>query len=97
MYSIQQSVEVTPDKLSSFQMLVLNGILEGVGEKPYSIGAAPTTLAFACLRCGTTAHAPDQRSRDLHVENFDMTCCGLTVVFHTRQTSSRRLDHVSLN
>ena len=82
-YTLNELVEVTPSMLTPFQVLVLNEALAYHHLPRYTVENVPDNVTYVCLKCGTVGVTDDNRSRDIHVENFDMTCCGLTVVFHS--------------
>lgn len=83
-YLITDRTEVSRGQLTPVQILRLNKALAHHGlpvSSPHS--PAPETLAKVCLKCASIALAPDVETRDFTVANFDMTCCGLTVVFRS--------------
>jgi hypothetical protein len=40
-------------------------------------------LAYVCLRCQSIGECGTPEARDAFVDNYDVQCCGVTVVFHS--------------
>lgn len=71
--------------LTDTQLARLDDVLESHGYPKSTPFSVPERLAKVCLECGSIAEAVDQETRDFCVENFDMRCCGDTVIFHSSQ------------
>lgn len=70
--------------LTAKQIELLDEHLVNAGfpaSSPYNNG--PDTLVSVCLNCGSTVETTDKTSRDMYSEHFDMSCCGLTVIFNS--------------
>lgn len=85
MHKINDAVAISGSDLQGLQGLALDRVL--AEHAPVN----PATLTFACLRCGSIGETSDQTSRDMIVEFFDPTCCGLTVLFHTNPITLRNV------
>lgn len=82
---------VTSNNLTDDQQMEVSKVLVHHG------GVDKNTLAYVCLGCWTVGQCQDANHRDTFVEHFDVSCCGVTVVFHTSHTAdenSHRLGRV---
>lgn len=85
MHRLSVPHSVTRGELAADQIVLLDEALAHHGLPKTSPHQIPERLAYACLMCGSIGEAPTQESRDALVDNFDFTCCGLTVIFHSNQ------------
>lgn len=82
-HTIQDMVQITPSALTPWQVMVLNAVLHHHGLEHWTPEHVPSLVSSACLRCHSVTVNADDQNRDIVVENFDLQCCGMTVVFHT--------------
>lgn len=75
--------EVARGDLTPDQIELLDAWLDGHQLPPSSPHSTPETLAWVCLNCGSIGEAKTRQDRDAIIDNFDVKCCGLTVVFHS--------------
>lgn len=71
--------------LNPTELKRLDEVLAYHGIELNYTGIAESTpgLTFACLRCGSVGVSESIEARDSFVENYDPTCCGKTVVWHS--------------
>lgn len=75
--------EITRGQCTPEQIVRLDELLVHHGFESSSPYSMPETVAYVCLDCGSVGIAPDQRNRDIMVENFDLSCCETVVTFHS--------------
>lgn len=82
-YAVNTPREVSRGQLTEDQIVLLDEALAHHGLEATSPHSTPETVAAVCLKCGTVSVAHTRENRDVIVENYDLTCCGLTVTFHS--------------
>lgn len=96
MYTLNSRTVVSRGDLSDEQVKLLDAHLAHFDLPPTSPYHTPDKLVKVCLKCGSIAEAPDNETRDFCVDNYDLRCCGLTVVFHSKQAVLVNPDNLTI-
>lgn len=78
---------VTRGDLSEAHIKLLDRILRHHKLEESSPYKVPERLVYVCLNCGSIGSMDENATsedRDRTVDAFDFSCCGLTVVFHSK-------------
>lgn len=70
--------DLTPEQVTRLDEVLAHHNLPA--SSPHS---TPERLAYACLECGSIGESESREARDSFIDNFDPTCCGVTVIFHS--------------
>ena len=74
---------VTRGDLSEDEIFLLDVHLAHHALPLSSAHSTPERVGFVCLACGSVGVSENRAARDTFTENFDPTCCGKTVWFHS--------------
>ncbi len=81
--SLYERCEKSRGSLTESQLTTLDELLAHHNLPESSPYETPERLAFVCLSCGSIGEGASREHRDEVVLNSDLTCCGLTVIFHS--------------